>query len=116
MRCPEPSQPHFDFPPIPFQHSPIDLEDYYFILSDYSQIELRVLADLSKDETLVSSFSNPTVDFFDDLSAKWVDRFACLFIYLLACLLLLVWLVTESFSPKAIRLTSGNRLKRGAQP
>jgi DNA polymerase family A len=48
--------------------------DYYFIVSDFAQIELRVLADLSGDPDLIASFSNPRVDFFDELSRKWSLR------------------------------------------
>ncbi|ONI39166.1 hypothetical protein AN639_10370 [Candidatus Epulonipiscium fishelsonii] len=33
-------------------------EDYIFLDADYSQIELRVLAGLSKDETLINAFKN----------------------------------------------------------
>ena len=77
MRCPDPEPPHFDFSPFPLAKQ--DPTDFYFVLSDYSQIELRVLAHMSQDKGLISSFSNPGVDFFDELCEKWVDGY-CFFI------------------------------------
>ena len=46
--------------------------DYYFMLSDFSQIELRILADLSGDSALISALSDPTRDFFEELAMEWL--------------------------------------------
>ena len=78
LRCPNPECSTIDS--SPFLLAQQDRTDFYFVVSDYSQIELRVLADMSEDKDLISSFSNPKVDFFDDLCEKWVDRFVWFFL------------------------------------
>jgi DNA polymerase I len=47
----------------------------FFLLSDFSQIELRILAELSGDKNLIQALSDPTRDFFEDLASKWLYVF-----------------------------------------
>jgi hypothetical protein len=44
---------------------------YFFILSDFTQIEMRVLAFLSGDKQLMEGFMQSSTDFFDHLAEQW---------------------------------------------
>lgn len=52
----------------------MDRSVYYFILSDFSQIEMRILAFLSCDKQLLEAFMQPSLDFFDHLADQWSIR------------------------------------------
>ena len=49
---------------------------YKIISCDYSQAELRTVAELAEDEAMIAAFQPGTPDFFDDLMTKiWPDEF-----------------------------------------
>ena len=46
-------------------------EDSVLLSSDYSQIELRVLAHISKDEHLIKAFKEGRYPYFDSHAGLW---------------------------------------------
>ena len=49
---------------------------YTFVSADYCQIEMRVLAHLSNEESLVRSFQDPSADIFVEMGRKWLKKAA----------------------------------------
>lgn len=51
----------------------IPSEDRIILTADYSQLELRIIANLCKDETLIAIFNDTKNDVFNLLASKWLN-------------------------------------------
>lgn len=51
----------------------IPSKDRVFLSADYSQLELRIITNLSKDEKLIESFNDTKNDIFNSLASKWLN-------------------------------------------
>lgn len=51
----------------------IPKDDSVLISADYCQLELRIIANLCKDENLVEAFNNTNIDIFNTLASKWLN-------------------------------------------
>ncbi|KAL3650829.1 hypothetical protein CASFOL_007232 [Castilleja foliolosa] len=49
-------------------------DDWLLLTADYSQIELRLMAHFSKDDSLIKLLTSPQADVFTMIAAKWSEK------------------------------------------
>lgn len=51
----------------------IPSKEKLLLSADYSQLELRIITNLSKDEKLIEAFNDTKNDIFNSLASKWLN-------------------------------------------